>query len=260
MKTLMRTAIAISLLFTLMVTGCDKLGLKEEKTTTKTVVMLCDFSGSTKDVRPLYLETFTKVLQSINLGDVIVLAKITNASITESEMPIQESFKAVTRNALTDNALKKNKEEKEAKEQLEQKKKEMLVKAEQTIIPTGLQEKRILKTDIMSALLVAEKVFSNFHRDKNVLLICSDMIEDSSRYNFDKEKLNDQKIQEIINKEKGEGRLPNLNNASVYVIAAGTTQSDKFLAIQNFWLKYFNEVSAQLPKEHYESMLVSFEE
>jgi hypothetical protein len=260
MKTFLRSIIAIFLFFTLTVTACDKLGLEEEKTTTKTVVILCDFSGSTKDVRPLYLETFTRVLQSINLGDAIVLAKITDASITEPEMPIQESFKAITRNPITDNNLKKNKEEKQAKAQLEQKKNDMLAKAKETLIPTGLPDKKILKTDIMSSLLVAEKVFSNFHRDKNVLLICSDMIEDSSRYNFEKAKLNDQKIQEIINKEKSEGRLPNLNGDNVYVIAAGKSNSDMFLAVQKFWLSYFNETGAQLPKEHYGSTLVSFEE
>jgi hypothetical protein len=261
MKIFLRMAAVILLLILpTVLTSCDKLGLEEKKTPTKTLVLLCDFSESTKEVRALYLETFTKVLQSINLGDAIVMAKITDASITEPEMPIQESFKTVIRNSITDNSLKKNKEEKEAKEQLEQKKKDMLVKAEQTLIPTGLPEKRILKTDIMSSLLVAEKVFSNFHRDKNVLLICSDMIEDSSRYNFEKAKLNDQKIQEIISKEKNEGRLPNLNGDSVYVIAAGKNNSDTFLTVQKFWLSYFKETGAQLPKEHYGSTLVSFEE
>jgi hypothetical protein len=259
----LRTAALISIVSSFFIfISCDKLGLQQKKETpTKTVVLLCDFSESTKGVKTLYTETFEKILPSIKLGDAIIIAKITDSSITEPEIPLKESFTKIIRNSLTDNTIKKAKEEKDENKKLEDKKVEMLAKAKEILNPAVVSKEKILKTDIMSSLLVAENIFNNFHCDKNVLLICSDMLEDSSRYNFEKNKLDDQRIQEIISKEKSEGRLPNLKDTRVYVIAAGMKNSDKFLAVQNFWMKYFNEgVGAQLLKEHYNGTLISFEE
>ena len=84
---------------------------------------------------------------------------------------------------------------------------------------------------------MAEKAFKNYNRDKSILVILSDMIEDSSEYNFEKENLKDKRIEEIIKREKTKNRMPDLKGAKIYVIAAGAGGSNKFFAIQNFWFR-----------------------
>jgi lysophospholipase L1-like esterase len=86
------------------------------------------------------------------------------------------------------------------------------------------------------------------------------MIEDSSEYNFEKERLSDKRIAEIIAAERVKKRLPDLKGVKVYVTGAKAPTREQFYNIQNFWLRYFKECGAELPKENYGSALLSFDE
>ncbi len=81
-----------------------------------------------------------------------------------------------------------------------------------------------------------------------------------SEYNFEKDKLTDKKIGEIIAKENTQKRLPDLKGVKVYVVGAKAATREQFYNIQNFWLRYFKECGANLLKENYGSALLNFDE
>lgn len=67
--------------------SCEKLKLKHKAIPRKTVVVLIDLSGSTRNLRNMYLDNFRTVLSTITHGDAIAVARITESSITEPEIP-----------------------------------------------------------------------------------------------------------------------------------------------------------------------------
>ncbi|MGQ9569611.1 MAG: hypothetical protein ACUVUQ_01975, partial [Thermodesulfovibrionales bacterium] len=235
-----------------------------KKLSRKTVVVLCDLSESTRNVRGIYLESFKKAISPIGHGDVFVVAKITDSSITEPEIPIEEAHpEFVAKDKMgnpTDNPILVKNAKKEADERLQKRKEELIETAKNLLLGERDKGRKIMHTDIMSSLHIAERIIKNYRRDKPVLVILSDMVEDSSEYNFEREKLTDKRIEQIVQNEKKKNRIPDLNGVKVYIVAAGVRSSKRFFAIQNFWLRYFKECGANLSKENYGSVLLSFNE
>lgn len=221
--------------------------------TSKAVFVLFDISDSTKkeSIRQRYLEDFRLVLKKVNPGDAIVADKISDQSIAKSTLPVKEEFKKLS--FLEGGPLK----EKKLRLKQAEKKDEIITTTEKIILK---QDSKVASTDILSSLHVAERVFKGFKRDKYILVIMSDMVEESKDYNFAKEILTEKRIKEIISIEKKKGRLPDLANVKVYITGATAENRDRFFAIQNFWLRYFKECGANLSKENYGNSLVNFNE
>jgi len=124
------------------------------------------------------------------------------------------------------------------------------------------------KTDLMNAFQLADQIF-NGRKYKSakykVLVVFSDMIEQSDSYDFTAERLTDKKIEEIITSERKAGRLPNLRGVDVW--CAGATSSSvpgvgvdsrKIREIRKFWLAYFKSAGADLGTDRYSPALVNF--
>ncbi|MCL6559724.1 MAG: hypothetical protein K6U74_13195 [Firmicutes bacterium] len=238
--------------------GCEK---KQEKTETKAVVVLVDLSESTRDLRNLYLESLKEVIGKIKPGDFFMVAKITASSVSEPEVPVKEDFKVEPKDAAgrpTDNPLLVKKITKKAEEELKAKKPQLIEKLKGVLLPGEERREKVTNTDIMSSLAVAQNAFQNYQRDRKILVILSDMLEDSERYNFYRENFTPQRISEIISAEKTNGRLPDLNGVDVYVVAATKEQSNRFFDVQKFWLEYFKACGARLARENYSSTLLKF--
>jgi len=251
--------------FILFLAGCNLSFTKEEKAPRKTVVVLADLSESTIGLRDLYLNSLAGIIQKMEHGDFLMVAKITESSINEPEVPIKEEFPAfIPKDAAdnpTDNPLLVREARQEADADLEVKRKELLEITKKLLMPEEKQRRKVINTDVMSSLLLARNAFQNYQREKNILVIFSDMIEDSpDGYSFYREKLTDQRINTIIEAEKAKGLLPDLKGVKVYVVAASTKDSKRFLEIQKFWLKYFSACGADLSKENYNSTMLKFNE
>ncbi|NOZ70000.1 MAG: hypothetical protein GXP46_12340 [Deferribacteres bacterium] len=228
---------------------------KEEKKTSKTVVVLFDLTGSTKKYRSIAFDSFKRVLSSIGHGDVIVAAKITESSITEPEIPLQETFPEFIpldrMGRPTDNEFLKRAAKEKADNELVDRKKKILEEIRGVFFAGDAK-----KTDIISSLHVAARIFKAYRRDKSILVILSDMIEDSSVYNFEKENLTEKRIEEIIRKERHRKRIPDLRGVTVYIVPAGDLNTKRYFSVQDFWLSYFKECGASLSKENYGPLLV----
>ncbi|MEW6213987.1 MAG: hypothetical protein AB1478_02090 [Nitrospirota bacterium] len=220
----------------------------------KTVFVLVDYSESARNARQDYMDAFKKLISRINIGDHLFVWKITELSEMEIKPLIDEDFPFPPPSP---NEFYRKQAIAKAEKELKEKLKDIEKKVQSFL---NSEEQLAIRTAILGSLQVAEKVFTKDRRDKSILVIMSDMIEDSSEYNFEREKLSDKRIAEIIATEKAKKRLPVLNGIKVYVTGARIPNREKFYNIQNFWLRYFKECGANLSKENYGSALLNFDE
>ena len=231
-------------------------GINKTLQQNKCVCVLFDLSLSTQtnQVRDNYMREMNKVIKSIGPGDVLIAAMITGSSISELEFCVQYEFDSFRQS--NDNELL-NKAERAKFLKQQSTIKDSLVAA---INSTLHQNSRIVKTEIMGALQVAARTFRNYKMPRNVLVVFSDMLEDSQFYSFDKENLTPKRIDDIIKKETISKRLPNLQDVKIYIAGASSKDRKRFLAVKSFWLNYFSTCGAMLSEDHYGSILIRFDE
>ena len=119
------------------------------------------------------------------------------------------------------------------------------------------------RTEILNALSVAARVLDSGEAKeakRKVLVIFSDMVEESQLYNFHRDELSDTRISAIIAAERAGGRLPDLKGVRVWKAGASTLNvSDvKQRQIQKFWVQYFAATGAEMNPAHYGASLVDF--
>jgi len=217
----------------------------------KTVFVLFDLSESTaqSSIRQEYLEGFMKIVDIrevrndlkesfLQPGDVLVADIISDNSVSGSTFPILKEFQKYS--FWRDNYLM-------FKKRLRTEKEEQAAKAEKILFNP---ERKVMYTDILSSLRIAERVFKRFKRDENILVIFSDMKEESKEYDFSRERLTDSRIDEIIRKERVKG-LPELKGVQVYVAGANADNRGQFRNIQKFWIKYFKACGGILEEKNY---------
>lgn len=221
----------------------------------KVVMVLFDVSDTTLDegVRRAYLKDFRRIIDKVGPGDVMVADLISADPLSTSSFPINEEFPLF--DPLSDNKLVYEKRVAGLREGV-------LDKAEKLLFANRGSVKL---TKILDSLQLAGRVFETYKRDKRSLVIFSDMIEESDRYNFQRQPLTAKSINDIVQSERRAGRLPNIAAASVYVVGAAAgggpaSSSQRFTDIQNFWAAYFEAAGAVLPRARYGSSLLAFEE
>jgi hypothetical protein len=200
------------------------------------------------------------VLDRVAPGDRIVADAITDNPLARSTFPINEQLPAIAPyNATKENDLTYRKRVEEQNKQIAERRDELLKLSQQFFTRSAE------KTKILDSMQLAEKVFGNYEASKRVLVVLSDMFEESDKYNFRKQSLDDQSIDRIIGELRSTGQLANLSGVRVYVAGAGAgvygnSPTERLMSVQGFWLRYFKEAKADLPKEHYGAALIGFEE
>jgi len=79
---------------------------------------------------------------------------------------------------------------------------------------------------------VAERVCKSFSQPRKVLVIMSDMLEDSEHYNIERLKLTAHEAARIVEAERRAGRLADLHDVRVYVIGASVPSDDKLMEVE----------------------------
>lgn len=244
------------ILFTLIAqSGCEKDQLSNGG---KVVMVLFDLSETTNkpEIRKNYTEGFKLVLQSFKTGDDIEVGLITENSIAQQRLPIR--FELPPLDYDTDNTLLLRKYRNIA-DSMVTVKVDSLWKIADSILTNG--GRKVMKTDILGAIKFSEKILKSFPMEKRkILVIFSDMREDSQSYNFDNENLNTARIRKIIEQERSRNNLPDLSNVKIYVAGANAPTTTKYNQIQEFWLKYFEETGALIEPHRYSSLLLKFDE
>ncbi|MGH9442926.1 MAG: hypothetical protein ACRD16_11695, partial [Thermoanaerobaculia bacterium] len=113
------------------------------------------------------------------------------------------------------------------------------------------------RTDILDSLNVAQQVFSSDKREK-VLILFSDMIEDSDPYNFERERIDTRRIDKIIQERRKSGEVPDLSGVRIFVVGADARTERKAEEIEKFWTQYFRESKATFDPANYAHSLIGY--
>lgn len=143
---------------------------------------------------------------------------ITDNPLAQSTFPVNESFEMPT--FTTDNPLIVNSGMKKHEESLRVRRDKIMQTIESIVSDSS---RKINQTRILDSMQLAERVFNTYSRPSKVLVIFSDMIEESDRYNFQRQKVTEVTIASILKEEKQKGRLPDLKGVKVYVVGAGAS-------------------------------------
>ncbi len=209
------------------------------------IVVLVDMSGSANLARgTVYREAVEKIYQNLGQGDRIVVGTITGRSYIDFKPVVDEE---IPKKSIWVNRIQFERNLVETKEKIRRE------------IDRLLSRKRgTQRTEILNSLNIADTIFHNENRQK-ILVILSDMIQDSNEYNFAKVKVTNQYIDQVISYRRQHNLIPNLTGVKVYVAGASAADSNKFRSIENFWARYFAQTGADFSRHRYGHSLISFE-
>lgn len=214
------------------------------------VVCLFDTTLSTGavDMRDRYESDFGTVAEQLADGDQLMGDVISANSLVTSTFPLRADLPAMS--IFKDSA----REHEEHRDEV----KAALLRSASELIHRGSPHQR---TALLDAMLLAEKIFQGElgkAYPRKTLVVFSDMIEDSSRYNFERERLDAAGVESILEREKRDGRLPDLRGVKVWVAGAGSSDAGRTLRVQEFWARYFQTCGAEFDKSRYSSTLINF--
>lgn len=211
------------------------------------ICALFDLSQSAQSVRTGYLGDFDKVLGQASEGVLLLGTGITADSLATGRFEINSEIPKF--NPFLDNRLNFRKKLERAQAAAREQARSLL------------QSPSTASTDLLGGMQLAGKALEGDAAraaKSRVLILFSDMIEESDRYNFQRDDLTERRIAAIIAQEKNAGHLPSLNGVTVWVAGAGGQSRSKYLQIQDFWLKYFQAAGADLRSSHYGAALMDF--
>jgi len=212
----------------------------------RAIVVLVDMSGSTNRARrTVYNAAFKKIFESLGQGDRIVVGTITSRSyidfkpVVDEEIPKQSIW--VNRIQYEQNVAKTQKNLRKEVGRL-------------------LSRKRGTPyTEILNSLNIADTIFHNEKKRQKILVILSDMVQDSKEYKFDRVKVSNKYINNVIRQRQKQDLIPNLSDVKIYVAGASASDSKKFRSIEKFWSRYFAATGADFSTHRYGHSLIEFE-
>jgi hypothetical protein len=211
-------------------TGCGKIrGIVEKFTPDHRLgIVLVDLSASTTPVDwQIYEDTFRDFTASFTTGDRVVVGAINDRTLTQFA-PIADLKFPDTQVTLTD------------AESADSVRKELsLTFSKLAALP------RANSTCVLSGLTLAQQEFDADHdRTARELLILSDMLEDCAGSRFDREKVDSAYADALVDQVAAKGQLPRLNGVHVSVAGASAPTEKKMLAVQAFWMRFFQRAGA----------------
>jgi len=210
------------------------------------IIILVDMSGSADQARrTVCKDAFEKIYRNLRQGDRVVVGTITSQSYIEFKPTVDEE---IPKKTVWDNRLQYEKKLKDTKEKIRGETNKLLSR-----------ERGTLLTEILDSLNIADIIFHDEKERQKILVILSDMIEDSKEHNFDKDKITDEYINNIIRDRQKNKLMPNFTGVKVYVAGASANDSNKFRAVQTFWTRFFTESRADFSPHRYGHSLINFE-
>ena len=212
----------------------------------KLVIVFVDMSGSTNKERgTIYKKAFDMIYKSLNQGDRIVVGTITSRSFIDFKPTVDEE---IPKQTIWVNRLKFEQNLTKTKKKIRQNV-DLLLKNKH-----GTQY-----TEILNSLNIADTIFHNEKNRKKILVLLSDMIQDSKEYNFEKVRITNKYIANIIENRSRQKLLPNLLGVKIYVAGASAANSKRFRAIELLWTRYFEASKADFSTHRYGHSLLEFE-
>jgi hypothetical protein len=206
--------------------GCSHVDTAERRV----VMVFVDVSLSSLPERENYKHHIEKVIAELKPGDVIAGGKIIDLTIADFTPIFNVELPAF--DFWTDNRTQHQKMVKSLTAR-------MFASIDSVLDSRG----KIEKSEIINSFIICEQFMRN-KTGKKTLVVLSDMIECSSEFNFDKDELTPQYIEQAIQTLRAKGRLPNLQNVDVWIVGAYAANTEKYFAVQNFWNRFLKETGA----------------
>jgi hypothetical protein len=211
----------------------------------RAILVFVDMSGSTNLARTtVYKECFAKIYEDLNQGDRIVVGMITDRSFIDFKPVVDVE---IAKKSVWINRIQFERSVTETKEKIRQEV-ELLLS----------QKNGTPRTEILNSLNIAETILHKENREK-ILVLLSDMIQDSKEYDFSSTKITDDYINRVIKHRREKNLIPNLTGVKVYVAGASGSDSHKYRSIEKFWARYFEKTGADYSPHRYGHTLLSFE-
>ena len=210
------------------------------------IVIFVDMSASADQARhTVCKEAFEKIYQNLRQGDRILVGTITSQSYVDFKPTVDEE---IPKKSVWDNRLQFERNLTHTREKIRREVNKLLAQKQGTPL-----------TEILDSLNIADTIFYDEKERQKILVLLSDMIQDSKEYKFDKDKMTDEYMNHVIRYRQKNHLMPNLANVKVYVAGASAADSDQFRAIQTFWTRYFTESGADFSPHRYGHSLINFE-
>ncbi|MEE9121328.1 MAG: hypothetical protein V3U56_08565 [Syntrophobacteria bacterium] len=223
----------------------EAFGKSENAKKSRVLVIFVDMSGSANLARrTVYREAFEKIYQNLGQGDRVMVGTITDRSYIDFKPAVDVE---IPKKSIWVNRIQFERNLTETKEKIRREAGRLLSRKRGT-----------KRTEILNSLNIAETIFHNEKRRK-ILVLLSDMIQDSKEYNFARVKVTDKYIDEVIRYRQKHNLIPNLTDVKVYVAGASGADPNKFRSIEKFWTRYFAETRADFSPHRYGHSLISFE-
>jgi hypothetical protein len=218
------------------------------------VVIFLDFSGSVRSNERTQFrdEIQTQIIPSLSAGDRLLIAPIHDKTLTEFRPLVQATLPARPEFVgWRDNVMKYNRHLKEVESQ---------VLGLQDRLKTEVAEVLARPyaspyTDIVSSLSIAQKLFHNEARRK-VLVLMSDMIEDTPEHNFEKIAWSPSAVEKLLAELEANALIAKLPGVCVYVSGASAKTAARAEDIGRFWEAYFRRTGADLHPSRYARVLL----
>jgi hypothetical protein len=246
LKLLGLTLLSSLLLLSHMNRSVEAFGKSENaKKSPRVLIIFVDMSGSANLARrTVYKKAFEKIYQNLGQGDRVMVGTITGRSYIDFKPVVDVE---IPKKTIWVNRIQFERNLTETKEKIRSEVGQLLSRKR------GTQ-----RTEILNSLNIAETIFHNEKRRK-ILVLLSDMIQDSKEYNFARVKVTDNYIDQAITYRKTHNLIPNLIDVKVYVAGASGADPNKFRSVEKFWTRYFAETGADFSPHRYGHSLISFE-
>jgi hypothetical protein len=210
------------------------------------IIIFVDMSGSADQARrTVCKEAFEKVYKNLRHGDRVVVGTITSQSYIDFKPTVDEE---IPKKTVWDNRLQFERNLTKTKEKIRREVNQLLSTKGGTPL-----------TEILESLNIADTIFHDEKERRKILVILSDMIQDSKEYKFDNDKVTEEYINKVIRYRRENNLIPNLAGVRVYVAGASAADSNTFRAVQTFWARYFAECGADFSPHWYGHSLINFE-
>jgi hypothetical protein len=212
----------------------------------RVIIIFVDMSGSADHARgTVYKEGFEKVYQDLREGDRVVVGAITGRSYIDFKPTVDE---IIPKKTVWDNRIQYETKLTNSRKKIRSEVNRLLARKQGSSL-----------TEILDSLNIADTIFHDEKERQKILVIFSDMLQDSKEYNFEKDKITEEYINKVITYRQKNNLVPNLSGVKVYVAGASAADSDRFRGVQTFWARYFAKSGADFSPHRYGHSLISFE-
>lgn len=221
-------------------------GSKKENKPPRVIVIFVDMSGSTNRARrTVYNKAFEMIYQNLRQGDRVLVGTITSRSYIDFKPAVDVE---IPKKSVWVNRIQFERKFSGTKEKIRREVNRLLSKKQ------GTQ-----RTEILNSLNIADTIFHSEKKREKILVILSDMIQDSKEYNFERTKVTNSFINQVVSYRQKNNLIPDLTGTKVYVAGASAANSGKYRSIEKFWTQYFKKSGADFSHHRYGHTLISFE-